>query len=242
MGQPCGSNVSPPVATQPIIESEYLAAEDLDAFGPFGDASMPGEQEEVFPIRDREWRREFAHPLAEEYCNIVDQDFPILALETAVGRSTLLMEEVGSYWVMSRHIQEVQMRKKECAREYLESQRHLFLLSLMKSTISFGLVLPHHSLKWELLVARKDCRIKEVRVWISRNRYGRTFATAKLSLSTPRRFPLWNGWISPQRIQCSKEILTALIAKNSALSLTSAASTIGWKKTTPFRPEPLALL
>ena len=125
-GNRMGGVFPPPVISPIKYESEYLTDDDLVAFGPFETEDRNTSDQETPPIREREWRREFAHPLAEEYCNIAAQDFSAQALEAAVEKSTLLMKEVGSYWMTSRHIQEVQMRMKEGAREYLGSHRHLF--------------------------------------------------------------------------------------------------------------------
>lgn len=94
-------------------ESEYIAAEDYDAFGNFEENQVRSTEEEPAPIGEREWRRDFAHPLAEDYCAIADQEASTRALEDDVETSTLPMEEVVIYTTMARYIQEIQMGKRK---------------------------------------------------------------------------------------------------------------------------------
>ena len=61
------------------------------------------------PIGERARRREFTHPLAEDYCDIVGQDFSIQASEASVETAPMLVGEVRSYTATARHIQEIEM-------------------------------------------------------------------------------------------------------------------------------------
>ena len=110
----------------PTLISPEWRFGDEECFNDFIEPAEGGVEEEAVPITEKERRRGFAHPLDEDYCAIVDREFSTEALEAAIEVSTMLMEELGIYQTMARHIQEIQMRLKEPSRGYLEANRHLF--------------------------------------------------------------------------------------------------------------------
>ena len=79
-----------------------------------------------FPIADHEWRVATPHQLAYAYCDRVDCDFSLENLQQIIRAGTDLMHAVGGFLQASRHVQEIQIRRQQDARLYLESKRHLF--------------------------------------------------------------------------------------------------------------------
>ena len=95
---------------------------------------------------------------------MVDVDFSLDALELAIMAGADLMLAVGSFSNAARHIQEIQMRKKQKAREYLEAHCHLFPSTAhhVGEIFRAGVIPP--SLMFRLQTDRSDYRIRGIRV------------------------------------------------------------------------------
>ena len=57
---------TPTIGRLPLQAIDYIEEDDYDAFSIFGEQKALGANGESFPIGEREWGREFIHPLAED--------------------------------------------------------------------------------------------------------------------------------------------------------------------------------
>ena len=69
---------------------------------------------------------DISHPLAVEYCSVVDVDFSLGNMTNAIDAGAKLMIAVGGYANASRQIQELQMREKSNSLVYSEANRHRY--------------------------------------------------------------------------------------------------------------------
>ena len=125
-------SVQPCATTCPIAEVLPSWEPDnkhvYEAFAGLGsvDATAFSDVPEVFPIREKEWRVREPHALAYEYHAQINRPYSIENLLWVIRAGTELMTALGGFGLACRHVQEINFRKIEPARLYLESKRACF--------------------------------------------------------------------------------------------------------------------
>ena len=118
----------PMTADAPIQDDTDWALKEVFAAFPTVDRPK-GEMrhgDSSFPIMDHEWRITAPHRLAFVYCEAVDCDFSPENLMCVIQAGTELMHAVGGFTMAARHVQEIQIRRQQSSRLFLESQRSHF--------------------------------------------------------------------------------------------------------------------
>ena len=119
-----------PSSTSSYVDSRMLPgdAQTREAFALLGsvDSTGTGEQPELFPVKSKEWRVKTPHQLAYGYHARLNQPYSVENLLWVIRAGTELMTALGSFVLACRHAREINFRKLENDRYYLESKRTCF--------------------------------------------------------------------------------------------------------------------